>query len=114
MPDSRYRHKLPQVDGRFSLTDGRLPSEQNLGEAIEEVDGATGGGPVYYMINCAHPTHFEDVLDGPWRDLDDGDPQDLGARYAALRDKLPQLNVVGGCCGTDHRHVGEICSAWHA
>jgi S-methylmethionine-dependent homocysteine/selenocysteine methylase len=115
-------------------TDGKLPNGQGLGEAIEEVDAATDAGPAYYMINCAHPTHFEDVLEGPWRervrglranastrshaeldeaeDLDAGDPHDLGARYAALRDKLPALNVVGGCCGTDIRHVGEIYSAW--
>ena len=86
------------------------------------------------MINCAHPTHFEHVLEARGasacagcarthrraatpsstsaEDLDDGDPQDLGARYAALRASSPALNVVGGCCGTDHRHVGEICSAW--
>ncbi len=119
----------------FTLeTDGRLPSGQALGDAIEEVDAATDGGPAYYMLNCAHPTHFEAVLDGPWverirglranastrsraeldeaEDLDEGDPQDLGQRYAALRDRLPALNVVGGCCGTDHRHVTEICSAW--
>jgi S-methylmethionine-dependent homocysteine/selenocysteine methylase len=117
-------------------TDGRLPSEQPLGEAVAEVDAATGSGPAYYMINCAHPTHFEAQLDGDWRerirglranastrshaeldeaeDLDDGDPQDLGARYAALRERLPQLNVVGGCCGTDQRHLAEIHAAWTA
>jgi S-methylmethionine-dependent homocysteine/selenocysteine methylase len=89
------------------------------------------------MINCAHPTHFEDVVatgDG-WRErirglranastmshdeldeaeeLDDGDPHDLGARYAALRTALPRLNVLGGCCGTDHRHVAAIRDAWN-
>ena len=117
-------------------TDGRLPSGQPLGEAIEEVEAATDGAPAYYMVNCAHPTHFEDVLDrgAPWierirglransstkshaeldeaTELDEGDPADLGARYAALRERLPQLNVLGGCCGTDHRHVTEICAAW--
>ncbi|MDQ3993065.1 MAG: homocysteine S-methyltransferase family protein [Actinomycetota bacterium] len=119
----------------FTLeTDGRLPSGQALADAIEEVDAATDGGPAYYMLNCAHPTHFEAVLDGPWverirglranastrshaeldeaEDLDEGDPRDLGERYAALRGRLPALNVVGGCCGTDHHHVAEICSAW--
>ena len=121
----------------FTLeTDGHLPNGQPLGDAIAEVDDATDGGPAYYMINCAHPTHFEAQLDGDWRsrvralranastrshaeldeaeDLDDGDPHDLGRRYAALREKLPELNVVGGCCGTDHRHVAEICAAWTA
>ena len=117
-------------------TDGRLPSGQSLGEAIEQVDAQTEPLPAYYMVNCAHPTHFEQVVarDAPWRErirglrpnastmshaeldeapeLDDGDPSDLGARCAALRDRLPQLTVLGGCCGTDHRHVAEIARAW--
>jgi homocysteine S-methyltransferase len=117
-------------------TDGRLPSGQPLGDAIEQTDADTGGSAAYFMINCAHPTHFEQVLaegDG-WRDrirgvranastkthaeldeateLDDGDPADLGRRHAELRDRLPRLNVLGGCCGTDHRHVAEIARAW--
>ena len=125
---------VPAVISFTVETDGRLPNGQDLGEAIGEVEDATGGGPAYYMINCAHPTHFDSVIEGDWRgrvrglranastrshaeldeaeDLDDGDPQDLGERYAALREKLPNLNVVGGCCGTDHRHVTEICSAF--
>ena len=127
---------LPVVISFTVETDGRLPNGQGLGEAIDEVDEATGGAPAYYMLNCAHPTHFEEVLgtDEPWRDrirglranastlshdeldameeLDDGDPADLGARYAALRSRLPNLNVVGGCCGTDHRHVAAIRDAW--
>ena len=127
---------LPSVISFTLETDGRLPNGQGLGEAIEAVDEATGGAPAYYMINCAHPTHFEDVLatDEAWRDrirglranasmmshdeldqaeeLDDGDPDDLGARYAALRGRLPHLNVLGGCCGTDNRHVAAIRDAW--
>ncbi|MDA0180020.1 homocysteine S-methyltransferase family protein [Solirubrobacter phytolaccae] len=117
-------------------TDGRLPSGQALGDAITQVDAATGSAPAYYMLNCAHPTHFEAVLDGPWvervrglranasrlshaeldeaTELDPGDPLDLGARYAALTSRLPHLNVVGGCCGTDHRHVAAIAGAWPA
>jgi S-methylmethionine-dependent homocysteine/selenocysteine methylase len=117
-------------------TDGRLPSGQALGEAIEQVDRETGESPSYYMINCAHPTHFASVVeegDG-WRErirglranasarshaeldeaeeLDEGDPADLGARYAELREQLPRLCVLGGCCGTDHRHIAEIRDAW--
>ena len=117
-------------------TDGRLPSAQALGDAITQVEEETGSGPAYYMLNCAHPTHFEAVVEGdvPWRnrilglranastkshaeldeaeELDEGDPADLGARYVALREHLPGLRVLGGCCGTDHRHVTEICRAW--
>lgn len=131
-------HGLPVAISFTVETDGRLPSGQPLHEAIAEVDDETGGAPAYYMINCAHPTHFSDVLepDGPWRDrirglranastkshaeldeateLDEGDPVDLGLHYAALRAKLPELNVLGGCCGTDHRHVTEIAERWRA
>jgi S-methylmethionine-dependent homocysteine/selenocysteine methylase len=123
----------------FTLeTDGRLPSGQPLGDAIEQVDDETAAAPAYYMINCAHPIHFEDALAGgePWAErirglranasrkshaeldeateLDAGDPADLGARYVGLRARLPRLNVLGGCCGTDHRHVAAIRGAWLA
>lgn len=116
-------------------TDGRLPTGQPLGEAIQQVDEATGAAPAYFMINCAHPTHFGGVLDGsaPWAgrlrglranasmmshaeldemtELDEGDPEDLGARIGSLSGSLPDLSVVGGCCGTDHRHVAAIAEA---
>ena len=113
-------------------TDGRLPNGVALHEAIIAVDAATDGSPAYFMINCAHPTHFQHVLDSDaeWisrirgiranascrshaeldeaEDLDDGNPVELGDQYAVLRSMIPNLNVAGGCCGTDHRHVGEI------
>jgi homocysteine S-methyltransferase len=44
-------------------------------------------------------------------DLDAGDPSILAVQYQALRTILPRLSVVGGCCGTDHRHVEAICKA---
>lgn len=120
----------------FTLeTDGRLPAGVSLAEAIEQTDQATGAYPAYYMINCAHPTHFASVLrgGGSWRerirglranaskrshaeldsspDLDIGNPAELGHEYRLLRETLPCLSVLGGCCGTDHRHVEAICTA---
>jgi S-methylmethionine-dependent homocysteine/selenocysteine methylase len=116
-------------------TDGRLPTGQPLREAIEQTDAETGGTVAYFMVNCAHPMHFDGVLAGdePWvrrirglrpnastrshaeldeaDDLDAGDPVDLGERIGALRSRLPELTVVGGCCGTDERHIGEMCKA---
>jgi S-methylmethionine-dependent homocysteine/selenocysteine methylase len=116
-------------------TDGRLPSEEPLGEAIERVDAETDGVAAYFMVNCAHPTHFAAALEagGAWlerlggiranasrlshaeldeaEDLDDGDPDELAAEYAQLCPRLPALRVVGGCCGTDRRHVAAICAA---
>ena len=117
-------------------TDGRLPSGAALGAAIEATDEASDGYPAYYMINCAHPTHLNEALErgGGWRDrirglranasrrshkeldespdLDEGNPEELGREYRDLRVLLPNLSVVGGCCGTDHRHVREMASAW--
>jgi methionine synthase I (cobalamin-dependent) len=40
--------------------------------------------------------------------VDIGDPAELGAEHAALKRRFGALNVMGGCCGTDHRHVEEI------
>jgi homocysteine S-methyltransferase len=126
---------MPVVVSFTVETDGKLPTGQSLREVIEAVDRASQGAPAYYMINCAHPAHFGEALaePGPWRErirgvranastrshaeldaateLDIGDPADLARRYRALRGNLPRLSVFGGCCGTDHRHLGAICAA---
>ncbi|MGE3449447.1 MAG: homocysteine S-methyltransferase family protein [Microbacteriaceae bacterium] len=116
-------------------TDGRLPSGQPLGEAIEQVDAATDRAPAYFMVNCAHPSHFSEGLKagGPWRErirgiranasalshaeldetteLDRGDIADLADHYLALHTSLGGLAVIGGCCGTDHEHIATIARA---
>ncbi len=126
------RHDVPVVISFTVDTDGRLPSGEPLGEAIMKVDAETDNGPAYYMINCAHPTHFSSVLlpEQPWinrlrglranasskshaeldeaTELDDGHPEQLGLQFRELRDRLPKLNVLGGCCGTDSRHIRAI------
>jgi S-methylmethionine-dependent homocysteine/selenocysteine methylase len=129
---------LPVVVSFTVETDGRLPSGQPLGEAVEQVDRETRDGPAYFMINCAHPTHFAAVLaeGGDWRgrirgvransskkshaeldeaeELDEGDPTELAEAYGTMRAFLPNLTVLGGCCGTDHRHIARICETWLA
>lgn len=127
---------MPVVISFTAETDGKLPSGESLRAAIEKTDDATAGAPAYYMINCAHPAHFVDALEkgDAWvnrlrglranssmrshaeldnsPDLDIGDPADLGRRYATLRGTLgTRFNVLGGCCGTDHRHVAAIAEA---
>ncbi|MEM7143802.1 MAG: homocysteine S-methyltransferase family protein [Verrucomicrobiota bacterium] len=119
-------------------TDGRLPTGETLGDAIRRTDAETNNAASYFMINCAHPTHFEDAFEGDedWthrirgiranasalsheeldnsETLDDGDPEDLAQRICELQKLLPNLNVYGGCCGTDHRHIraiGEACAS---
>jgi homocysteine S-methyltransferase len=115
-------------------TDGRLPSGEPLREAVERVDADVA--PAYFGVNCAHPSHFGACFDdaGPWTtriqsiranasarshaelnestELDIGDLPDLADRYVRLRTQLPKLNVLGGCCGTDHRHLRAIRDAW--
>jgi S-methylmethionine-dependent homocysteine/selenocysteine methylase len=129
---------MPVVIALTLETDGRLPTGQTLKEAIIEIDAETGKAPAYYMINCAHPTHFEGALEADttgdsWikrlrglranastrshaeldqaTDLDAGNPVELGRQYADLRRKLRHVTVLGGCCGTDFRHVEQICFA---
>lgn len=115
-------------------TDGRLPSGESLREAITTVDA--DACPAYFAVNCAHPTHFQACLveGGDWTErihgiranastrshaeldaateLDIGDPVDLAGHYRRLRIPLPALNVLGGCCGTDVRHLRAIRDAW--
>lgn len=122
---------VPHVLSFTVEVDGRLPSGQPLHEALAEMEAETSGSALFYMVNCAHPTHFARELSGPMRDriggiranasrlshaeldlateLDDGDPIEFGHFYGAFGRYLPNLRLIGGCCGSDHRHVGEAC-----
>ncbi len=123
---------VPVVPSFTVETDGRLPSGQSLAEAVVEVDDATDGAAAYFMVNCAHPTHFLPALEGAgaWlerlkgvransstkshaelddaTELDRGDIAGLARHYGELHRVLPDLRVVGGCCGTDDAHVAAI------
>lgn len=122
---------LPIVVSFTTETDGRLPTGQSLGDAIQQVDAETDGAAAYFMVNCAHPEHFSGVIDdSAWTKrihglrcnasrlshaeldecevLDDGNPVELAQLYAELKASMPWLNVFGGCCGSDLRHVTEI------
>jgi S-methylmethionine-dependent homocysteine/selenocysteine methylase len=123
---------LPVIISFTTETDGHLPTGQSLREAIESVDEATDNGPAYYMINCAHPDHFKNALEGNSRwvsrvrsiranasrkshaeldeatSLDRGNPTEFGAQYNELRRLFPQLSVLGGCCGTDLEHIKSV------
>lgn len=123
---------MPVVVSLTVETDGHLPSGQPLLEAIDEVDAATNGATLHFGINCAHPDHFTPVLDSAApqvarigllranasrmshaelddaEELDDGDPQELASQYKSLLADYPHLHVLGGCCGTDVRHVAAI------
>lgn len=128
---------IPAVVSFTVETDGHLPTGQSLGEAISAVDKATDSGPAYYMINCAHPSHFADMLEGDalWlsrigglqpnaskmsheelnntEELDDGNPEQLAAEVMKIVQQLGSIKVIGGCCGTDFRHImamGKACT----
>jgi S-methylmethionine-dependent homocysteine/selenocysteine methylase len=122
---------MPVVVSFTVETNGALPNGQSVADAITQVDEATDRYPAYYMINCAHPDHFTSTLeDVAWArrirgvranasrkshaqldastTLDAGDPQELAGQYRQLAQRMPWLNVFGGCCGTDLRHVTAI------
>jgi homocysteine S-methyltransferase len=125
---------VPSIVSFTVETDGRLPSGQSLADAVQVVDRETDNAVLGFMINCAHPSHFADALvGGDWvgrivgiranasasshaeldaaEQLDRGDASDLAARYAQLLTRLPNVQVLGGCCGTDHRHIRAIADA---
>ncbi len=110
--------------------DGLLATGATLAETVTLVDDLAP--PDYFLVNCAHPDHIERAVSapGPWRDrvigllsnasteshaqleraaeLDEGDPQLLAVAHSRLEPLLPGLSVVGGCCGTDSRHVAAL------
>lgn len=126
---------IPVVISFTVETDGRLPSGQRIHEAVAEMDGATDRGALHFGVNCAHPDHFTQALHaGPAvigrieliranasrashaeldaaEELDDGDPVELASLYAGLLRSHPHLSVLGGCCGTDARHIEAIARA---
>lgn len=122
---------MPVVISFTVETDGRLASGHSIAEAIAIVDEASDSAPAYYMVNCSHPTHLPEDLGGLDRVrgfranassmshaeldesevLDDGDPLELAKQFRALRERMPLLTVLGGCCGTDSRHVAAIAVA---
>jgi len=134
--NAAQKKNIPVVISYTVETDGKLPSGQSLEEAITALDKITDNYVSYYMINCAHPNHFVDILnpDSTWakrikglranasnkshaeldesETLDIGDKEQLARKYQELKALLPNLNVIGGCCGTDHTHMNEICNLW--
>jgi homocysteine S-methyltransferase len=126
---------VPAAISFTTETDGRLPDGTSLADAVVAVDAATGGAPVYYGVNCAHPSHFESAFPGgavgerirsiranasrkshaeldESPTLDDGDPLELASDYVRLRAQHPGISILGGCCGTDARHVQAIAEAF--
>ena len=126
--------EMPVVLSFTVETDGNLPDDSSLAAAIQIVDDATDAYPAYYMINCAHTSHFASTLDpdAPWTgriralranssskshaeldaatELDPGDPIAFGRENADLRSRFPHLTILGGCCGTDLRHIEQIAT----
>lgn len=128
--EAAKQHHVPVVISFTVEVDGKLPSGETLGHAIEYTDRQTGGYVSYFMINCAHPDHFYGHLEQPWArriggiranasrlshaeldcctELDTGDIAEFGQLHHHIRQQMPWINVMGGCCGTDERHVAAI------
>lgn len=110
-------------------TDGRLPDGTTLSDAINTLEATDPAD--WYGINCAHPTHVLAGLDGEaWQQrlrffrpnastmsheeldnmevLDSGDMALLVDATKSLREQTPEVAVLGGCCGTDSRHVAAL------
>jgi len=134
--DAAKKNNIPVVISYTVETDGKLPSGESLEEAIITLDKKTDSYVSYFMINCAHPDHFANILDpdSKWTNrikgiranastkshaeldesetLDVGDKEQLARKYQDLKTLLPNLSIIGGCCGTDHTHMREICEVW--
>ncbi|MDQ0314097.1 homocysteine S-methyltransferase family protein [Amorphus orientalis] len=130
--------RVPIAVSLSSDAEGRLPSGEPLGDAIEKIDRATGDGPAYYMISCVRPDQFETVLQDPWTSRIQGlrtrandkarassgspgsfartciHPRELGAFYKAVLARFPHINILGGWCVEDDECLEAIASVHRA
>ncbi|MGZ8697715.1 MAG: homocysteine S-methyltransferase family protein [Gaiellaceae bacterium] len=109
------RAQLPQLSGRTFLTDGGLETTLIFENGIDLPHFASfplleseQGIEVLRDYSARYIEHAE--LDES-EELDAGDPLDLAGRYRTVRKQLENLSVIGGCCGTNHRHVAAIAAA---
>lgn len=121
---------LPIIMSLVVETDGCLADGTKLVDGIDQIDAATDSAALFFMVNCAHPTHFAGAIGNHPRlrglvanasscshaeldeadELDEGDPIELGKQIAAIAQQNPSIQVFGGCCGTDMRHLKSMVS----
>ena len=113
-------------------TESRLRSGPTLKQAVETIDEQTDGAAAWFGTNCSHPLEFEPAISetGVWTErlryirpnasrmekialcklghLEDGNPIELGQQMGDVAQRFPKMDILGGCCGTDERHLGEI------
>jgi len=130
------KNNIPVVISYTVETDGKLPSGESLEESITSLDKITDNYVSYFMINCAYPDHFANILEPKkkWtkrikgiranssskshaelnesETLDKGNKEELAKGFLHLKTLLPNLSIIGGCCGTDHTHLKEISEVW--
>ncbi len=114
---------------------GALPDGTSVARAIERIDLEAVTPPAYYMLNCTHPQHVTGMLTGAgaWRErirgiranasplglveppegqpLDPGDVAEFASAMQQVNELAPSITILGGCCGTDVRHVRAVADA---
>ncbi len=114
---------------------GRILDGTSLNEAISHIEGLSARPTLFYMANCCHPTFLEAALKelatkdahllkrliGLQANTSSRDANELdnlgfmdsedSDRFADLMLGVHQnfnLKILGGCCGTDDRHISAI------
>ena len=133
--------QVPTVVSFVLRPTGTLLDGTPLGEAIARIDSA-GQAPPGIMVNCVHPTGFAagfagqavafpalhgrvlglqantsrltpeqlDELDH----LDAGDAPEVFADAMLHAHRVSGIRILGGCCGTDERHIRCIAERLRA
>lgn len=126
---------LPYIISFIIRPSGKLLDGTPLVEAIAEIDVSVSPQPTAYMLNCVHPANARrTIAAGPNNsaqlksrliglqgnasrmspeELDgrvelDADPPERWARaMLSLHDDF-DMRILGGCCGTDNRHIARL------
>ncbi|HEY8592653.1 MAG TPA: homocysteine S-methyltransferase family protein [Sphingomicrobium sp.] len=127
--------ELPIVVSFMTDSPDEPGGQRSFRQTIEDVDRATDSYALFYGINCAHPREFEPLLrdQGEWLNrigllrpnasakdkvelcqighLERGDARELAQLMGVLAARLPNVRVLGGCCGTWDEHLDLIAGA---
>ncbi len=131
---------VPYVISFLIMPDGKLLDGITLSEAIEQIDDKISPRPSFYMVNCVHPLVFKQALSKSFNEtenlrsrliglqansstkspeelenlpyLDTTEPVEF-SEYMLQLHKRFGIKILGGCCGTDNRHIEEIARKLH-
>lgn len=128
-------HQIPYILSFVVQPNGKILDGTPIHQVVHIIDSEIHPKPIFYMINCVHPTIFEQAINNEIQFsrnltkriiglqantsskspdeldnlsyLDTSDSEEFGELMVSLHNQFG-IKVLGGCCGSDENHITEI------